>query len=146
MGSRLRVGCPTPTVTAKVVGGNPAVNAYGWYLNKQLGWERYFAFEFMDREHNLAEAQLALIKGGETCLWTSNFNAGDSEPVLWPGAAAAAERLWSPFLNNASRNATSALPRLETQMCRMFRRGHNTAAVTSNGFCGRCTFVPFEAI
>jgi hexosaminidase len=127
--------------------GYRSVNAYGWYLNEQLGWERYYTFDFMDDvDPTLTPAQLALIEGGEACLWTSNFAPGNAGPVLWPGAAAVAERLWSPFLANGTRNVTSATPRLEAQMCRMSRAGHGTASVTSNGFCGACSFVPFELI
>ena len=45
--------------------GYHAVNAYGWYLNEKLGWERYFAFDFMDDvDPSLTAEQIGLIEGG----------------------------------------------------------------------------------
>lgn len=45
--------------------GYHAVNAYGWYLNEKLGWERYFAFDFMDDvDPSLTVEQIGLIEGG----------------------------------------------------------------------------------
>jgi hypothetical protein len=45
---------------------------------------------------NWGPAQEALLEGGETAMWGEGINKDNAAQYIWRGAAAVAERLWSP--------------------------------------------------
>lgn len=70
-----------------------------------------------------------LLLGGEAAMWGEGVNAATIEGVLWPRAAAAAERFWSSATVN---NVTEAAPRLTDHACRLSLRGFAASPVDSS--------------
>ena len=56
-------------------------------------WQTVYNY---DPEDGVAEEYWSKIKGGEVALWGEQNGDTNYESKLWPRAAAAAERLWSP--------------------------------------------------
>ncbi len=52
--------------------------------------------QVIDPSLELSPAQEALVLGGEGCMWTEIVTEEMLDGRLWPGAAAVAERFWSP--------------------------------------------------
>ena len=111
---------PTDTVVQVWVGssGVKAVTKRGyntvvsssdyWYLDTGYGkprsnpypdvpgagynhWNRVYSY---DMRANLTQDELALIQGGEVCMWSELADKTNFEGKIWPRASAAAERLW----------------------------------------------------
>eukprot|EP00887_Chlorella_sp_A99_P000582 scaffold17.g582.t1 len=83
--------------------------------------------------------QLALVVGGEACVWGEHVDASNSMSETWPRAAAAAERLWSPAPpapgDPASAAAeASARRRIGEFRCRLLARGVRASPLAS-GYC-----------
>jgi len=99
-----------------------------WYLDHlDLTWEQFYN---NDPYANITDpAQQRLILGGEVCMWGETADASDIQQTIWPRAAAAAERLWSPA---EVIEKGQFLPRLEAFRCLLNRRGI-AAAPTNNG-------------
>ena len=69
---------------------------------------------------NVTSGRPELLLGGQAAAWGEGLAAHDFDAYVWRGAAAVAERLWSP------RNTTDvadALERMGDQMCFMQRHG-----------------------
>lgn len=106
----------------------------GWYLDHlQTGgdWQNMYRVE----PHNFPgrPEQLALVSGGEACMWGEVVDASNVHQRVWPRAAAVAERLWSrrttyPDMVGASR-------RMEELVCRLKRRGVPAQPANGPGFC-----------
>jgi len=101
----------------------------GWYLDKQNPhpttylfvdtWKYYYANEPTEGL-NLTTSNDHLLLGGEVCQWGEEADETSIEVLIWPRAAAAAERLWSQKNVN---DTESAMARLRYQRCRMSTRG-----------------------
>ncbi|CAA6654879.1 unnamed protein product [Spirodela intermedia] len=77
-------------------------------------------------------SQQKLVIGGEVCMWGETADTSDIQQTIWPRAAAAAERLWSPRETTSGEDPNStALPRLEYFRCLLNRRGVAAAPVTN---------------
>lgn len=61
-------------------------------------------------------------------MWGETVDASDLFNTVWPRAAAAAERLWSP---RAVNDTVTALPRLEWFRCVLDSRGVQAAPVNN---------------
>ncbi|OAE35459.1 hypothetical protein AXG93_2587s1750 [Marchantia polymorpha subsp. ruderalis] len=91
-----------------------------WYLDHlDVPWELFYLNEPLT-DLNSAEQQ-RLVIGGEVCMWGETADPSDIEATIWPRAAAAAERLWSP-VHSANSTAT-ARARLSRFRCLLNERG-----------------------
>ena len=77
-------------------------------------------------------------------MWGEQLDGSDIDKAIWPRAAAAAERLWTPFALTTD-NATAA-PRLAAFRCLLLSRGIGAApmGMTASGFdrSGNATVKP----
>ena len=76
--------------------------------------------------------QRALLLGGETAMWGEGINSANADAYIWRGAAAAAERLWSPLA--LTPNHTQAAGRLTEHLCRLQALGVKAGPI-GPGFC-----------
>lgn len=65
------------------------------------------------------------VVGGELALWSETIDPQNLDSLAWPRAAAAAEILWSGYLdaNGQNRSQLDAAPRLNNQRQRLVARG-----------------------
>jgi hexosaminidase len=73
--------------------------------------------------------RMQLILGGEVAMWGETVDTSDIFNTIWPRAAAAAERLWSPA---DVTDTTMALPRIERFRCLLNQRGIDANPVNTN--------------
>ncbi|KAF1888805.1 hypothetical protein Lal_00036847 [Lupinus albus] len=102
-----------------------------WYIDHlDLPWEKVYTAEPLEGIDTDSEKELVI--GGEVCMWGETADASDVQQTIWPRAAAAAERLWSPRHSTSGKNITlTALPRLQRFRCLLNRRGVAAAPVTN---------------
>ncbi len=96
-------------------------NSDVWYLD-HLGtsWQQFYNNEpaaAVDKDH---PEQMNLILGGEVCMWGETVDTSNVLSTIWPRAAAAAERLWSPQYVT---DMADAELRLERFHCLLHERG-----------------------
>merc|ERR1712039_949420 len=87
------------------------------------------------------QEKLQLIVGGETAMWGECVDSVIFDSIVWPRAAAAAEKLWSP--GNETQHATIGTGnRLAEHRCRLLARGARPAplndAAHSRDLIGGC--------
>lgn len=100
-----------------------------WYLDGlDVSWETFYLNEPTE---GIPPPQWPLLLGGEVCMWGETVDTSDIQQTIWPRAAAAAERMWSPLVPFLG-NTTQALPRLESFRCRLNRRGIAAAPVNND--------------
>ncbi|KAL6586871.1 Beta-hexosaminidase 3 [Orobanche minor] len=101
-----------------------------WYLDHlDALWQDFYSNEPLT---NITDAnQQALVLGGEVCMWGEHADASDIEQTIWPRAAAAAERLWTPYENLAT-DPEQVKDRLSYFRCLLNQRG--VAAALLDGF------------
>ncbi|KAG6557870.1 hypothetical protein Mapa_000638 [Marchantia paleacea] len=91
-----------------------------WYLDHlDVPWELFYLNEPLTNL-NSAEQQ-KLVIGGEVCMWGETADPSDIEATIWPRAAAAAERLWSPV--HSANSTAMARARLARFRCLLNERG-----------------------
>ncbi|KAH6762676.1 beta-hexosaminidase 1 [Perilla frutescens var. hirtella] len=99
-----------------------------WYLDHlDVPWDEVYYAEPLEDITDASQQKLVL--GGEVCMWGETADASDVQQTIWPRAAAAAERLWSPQESGSSHNSTTVLLRLEYFRCLLTRRGVPAAPV-----------------
>lgn len=76
--------------------------------------------------------QRALLLGGETAMWGEGINADNADAYIWRGAAAAAERLWSPLALTPSHGLAAG--RFAEHLCRLQTLGVKAGPIAP-GFC-----------
>jgi hexosaminidase len=92
--------------------GYRSVLSFGYYLNHLQPAGLLYANDPLDGDASaLDAAQAALILGGESCMWSEYVSEETIDSVIWPRAAAIAERLWSP---RETRDSESMYSRMET--------------------------------
>ncbi|KAK8799450.1 hypothetical protein WA158_005999 [Blastocystis sp. Blastoise] len=90
-------------------------NYYQWYLPQLWEhWELIYNANFI--EGITDPEQLKMVLGGEVCMWGEKADISAVERVIWPRAAAAAERLWT---NPELLNVEEANGRIAYQRCLM---------------------------
>ncbi|XP_061372251.1 beta-hexosaminidase 1-like [Gastrolobium bilobum] len=102
-----------------------------WYLDHlDVPWDVVYTAEPLEGIQKVSEQKLVL--GGEVCMWGETADTSDVQQTIWPRAAAAAERLWSPRDSTSAGNINlTALPRLQYFRCLLNRRGVPAAPVTN---------------
>ncbi|KAF7032040.1 hypothetical protein CFC21_043268 [Triticum aestivum] len=102
-----------------------------WYLDHlDATWEGFYLNEPLKGINNTEQQRLVI--GGEVCMWGEQIDASDIEQTIWPRAAAAAERLWSP-LEQIAEDTRSATSRLSRFRCLLNQRGVAAAPLAGDG-------------
>lgn len=110
-----------------------------WYLDHlNVPWQSFYTNEPLTGITNSSEQELVL--GGEVCMWGETVDASDLLQTIWPRAAAAAERLWSP-VNYTASSLDEVEVRLEYFRCVLNQRNIAAAPVT-NGLARRAPVGP----
>ncbi|OMO99882.1 hypothetical protein CCACVL1_03565 [Corchorus capsularis] len=105
-------------------------NQEKWYLDHlDTTWEEFYLNEPLRNITNLNQQKLVI--GGEVCMWGETIDASDIEQTIWPRAAAAAERLWTPY-DKLAKNPRQVTGRLAHFRCLLNQRG--VAAAPLAGF------------
>ncbi|KAL8544626.1 hypothetical protein ACS0TY_005016 [Phlomoides rotata] len=101
-----------------------------WYLDHlNAFWQDFYSNEPLT---NITDhKQQALVLGGEVCTWGEHVDASDIEQTIWPRAAAAAERLWTPY-DKVAKDPEQVKDRLSYFRCLLNQRG--VAASPLDGF------------
>ncbi|XP_065041897.1 beta-hexosaminidase 3-like [Musa acuminata AAA Group] len=102
-----------------------------WYLDHlDVPWQKFYMNEPLT---NISTPeQQKLVIGGEVCMWGESIDASDIEQTIWPRAAAAAERLWTP-LDKLAKDPRQATGRLARFRCLLNQRGVAAAPVAGPG-------------
>ncbi|KAG4214459.1 hypothetical protein ERO13_A01G123900v2 [Gossypium hirsutum] len=102
-----------------------------WYLDHlDTPWQEFYANEPVTNITNLKQQKLVI--GGEVCMWGETVDGSDIEQTIWPRAAAAAERLWTPF-DKLAKNPRDVTGRLAHFRCLLNQRGVAAAPVAGLG-------------
>ncbi|XP_022680619.1 beta-hexosaminidase 3 isoform X1 [Setaria italica] len=102
-----------------------------WYLDHlDAPWEGFYMNEPLANIYK--PEQQRLILGGEVCMWGEQVDASDIQQTIWPRAAAAAERLWTPIEKIAT-NTSMVAPRLARFRCLLNQRGVAAAPLVGYG-------------
>ncbi|KAH6812644.1 beta-hexosaminidase 3 [Perilla frutescens var. frutescens] len=101
-----------------------------WYLDHlDALWQGFYSNEPLT---NITDPkQQALVLGGEVCAWAEHIDESDIEQTIWPRAAAAAERLWTPY-DKLAKDPEKIKSRLSYFRCLLNQRG--VAAAPLDGF------------
>ncbi|GLT87987.1 hypothetical protein SLE2022_060340 [Rubroshorea leprosula] len=76
--------------------------------------------------------QQKLVIGGEVCIWGEHIDGSDIEQTIWPPAAAAAERLWTPY-DKLAKDPSEVTGRLAYFRCLLNRRVVGAAPLSGPG-------------
>jgi hexosaminidase len=131
-----------PTIKPVVTSGYRALLSAGWYLEKEAPNPNQIHAEFFDTwidfygndpvaNLGLNPAELALVLGGEACMWGEQADGDSMDTIIWPRTVAIGERLWSP---ESVTNVNDATVRFAEQSCRLRQRGVRSAPL-SPGYC-----------
>ncbi|XP_006645150.1 beta-hexosaminidase 3-like [Oryza brachyantha] len=102
-----------------------------WYLDHlDATWEGFYTNEPLKDIDN--PDQQRLVIGGEVCMWGEQIDASDIEQTIWPRAAAAAERLWTP-IEKIALDPRLVTPRLARFRCLLNQRGVAAAPLAGYG-------------
>lgn len=102
-----------------------------WYLDHlDTTWPDFYSNEPLANITNLKQQELVL--GGEVCMWGEHIDGSDIEQTIWPRAAAAAERLWTPY-EKLAKDPKQASGRLAHFRCLLNQRGVAAAPLALPG-------------
>lgn len=136
----------TTSIGPVLASGRRVVSAYGLYLNRAQPqapavpvhyafsdtWEDFWKLDpTAGLAHTLSPAELARFLGTTVSQWGIQYAASNVLSDMWPRAAAAAERSWSPATLT---DVSDAGVRLDAHSCRMVQRGVPSGPLTS-GYC-----------
>ncbi len=115
-----------------------------WYLDQntcesyhQEGWTCTYDQTLYDG--NWTDLERSYLVGGETAMWGEGINAANADAYIWRGAAAAAERMWSPLA--LTPNHTLATGRFVEHLCRLWMLGVRAGPIGPN-FCPADAIMP----
>ncbi|XP_058183164.1 beta-hexosaminidase 3-like isoform X2 [Rhododendron vialii] len=102
-----------------------------WYLDHlNTFWPEFYSYEPLT---NITDPkQQELVIGGEVCMWGETVDGSDIEQTIWPRAAAAAERLWTPY-EKLAKDPAQVIGRLTQFRCLLNQRGVAAAPLTGYG-------------
>ncbi|XP_015873599.2 beta-hexosaminidase 3 [Ziziphus jujuba] len=102
-----------------------------WYLDHlDVTWQQFYLNEPLT---NITDpTQQKLVIGGEVCMWGETVDASDIEQTIWPRAAAAAERLWTPY-DRLAKDTSKVTGRLAHFRCLLNQRGVAAAPLAGRG-------------
>ncbi|KAM7497860.1 hypothetical protein LguiA_022274 [Lonicera macranthoides] len=102
-----------------------------WYLDHlDATWWDFYMNEPLT---NITEPEhQKLVIGGEVCMWGENIDGSDIEQTIWPRAAAAAERLWTPS-EKLAKEPVELTKRLTHFRCLLNQRGVAAAPLEGLG-------------
>jgi hexosaminidase len=89
------------------------------YLDVQ--WQSVYGTDILSGLTNASS--LPLILGGQLCAWGETIDAASVLSVIWPRAAAAAERLWSYNFDTAKATDYDVVTRISQLRCSLLERG-----------------------
>lgn len=102
-----------------------------WYLDHlDALWQDFYTNEPLTNITN--PKQQKLVIGGEVCMWGEHIDASDIEQTIWPRAAAAAERLWTPY-DKLAKDPREVTGRLAHFRCLLNQRGIAAAPLAGQG-------------
>ncbi|GAB2277138.1 Beta-hexosaminidase 3 [Dionaea muscipula] len=102
-----------------------------WYLDHlDATWDGFYMNEPLAGIKD--PRQQALILGGEVCMWGEHIDGSDIQQTIWPRAAAAAERLWTPY-SKLAKNPREVTNRLAHFRCLLNQRGIAAAPLAGLG-------------
>lgn len=102
-----------------------------WYLDHlDTPWEEFYKNEPLTNITN--PEQQSLVLGGEVCMWGETVDGSDIEQTIWPRAAAAAERLWTPY-DKLAKDPEKVAGRLAHFRCLLNQRGVAAAPLAGPG-------------
>ncbi|XP_038721444.1 beta-hexosaminidase 3-like [Tripterygium wilfordii] len=106
-------------------------NMDAWYLDfVKTPWQNFYANEPLN---NIKDPKLQkLVLGGEVCMWGERVDGSDIEQTVWPRAAAASERLWTP-LEKLAKDPNQVTERLEYFRFLLNQRGVAAAPLDGLG-------------
>lgn len=111
-----------------------------WYLDHECpgqynwnSWKCIYPVDPGSAASGLNNSMASLLLGGETAMWGEGINKDNFDAFVWHGAAAAAERLWSPLDQTGSVSDATTM-RLAGHTCRMRMRGIKAGPV-DRGYC-----------
>lgn len=110
-----------------------------WYLDDiAVTWENMYVLDPLGEVPRKRRKQLL---GGETALWTEMVDASTTDAMIWPRAAAVAERLWqgsppSALRDQPGRVLKSTTVRLARFRCRLLERGIGASPLQGIGRAG----------
>ncbi len=100
-----------------------SVDSAAYYLDYlDVQWSRVYEVDPLAGLTNASS--LPFILGGQMCMWGETVDAASLLSVVWPRAAAAAERLWSyNFAAVPSAREWDAVARFAQLRCQLLERG-----------------------
>ncbi|XP_052197626.1 beta-hexosaminidase 3 [Diospyros lotus] len=102
-----------------------------WYLDHlDTMWPEFYMNEPLANITDLKQQKLVI--GGEVCMWGEHIDGSDIEQTIWPRAAAAAERLWTPY-DKLAKDPRKVTGRLAHFRCLLNQRGVAAAPLAGPG-------------
>lgn len=102
-----------------------------WYLDHlDTTWQEFYMYEPLT--NITIPAKQKLVIGGEVCMWGEHIDGSDIEQTIWPRAAAAAERLWTPY-DQLAKDTRQVTGRLAHFRCLLNQRGVAAAPLAGPG-------------
>ena len=99
-----------------------SVNRESYYLDfLDVQWSAVYDVDILKGLQNATSAKFIL--GGQMCMWGETIDAGNVLSVIWPRAAAAAERLWSYNFDSASSKSWDTIIRFAQLRCSFLEAG-----------------------
>ena len=95
--------------------------AYPASSHSNAQWSAIYGTDPLAGLTNTSSRQFIL--GGQVCAWGETMDAASVLSVIWPRAAAAAERLWSNNFATSSASDFSTVNRMAAFRCELLERG-----------------------
>jgi hexosaminidase len=99
-----------------------SVNDHAYYLDYlDVQWSQVYATDILEGLTN--HSARPFILGGQLCAWGETMDAASVLSIVWPRAAAAAERLWSYNFATSAATDYDTVNRMAALRCELLERG-----------------------